>query len=73
MSPFFFAIDAIDEQITNWKSWGDEKSGGRSAMSGVIRYGEHFKKVVAIIESARERAYRKVNEELILIYIDIGE
>ena len=42
-------------------------------MNGVIRYGEHFKKVVAIIESARERAYRKVNEELILIYIDIGE
>lgn len=36
-------------------------------------YGEQFQKVVAIIESARERAYRKVNEELILMYRDIGE
>lgn len=42
-------------------------------MSGVIRFGEHVKNVVAIVESARERAYRKVNEELILMYRDIGE
>lgn len=32
-----------------------------------------FEKIVGIIESAKERAYRKVNEELILMYRDIGE
>ncbi len=32
-----------------------------------------FQKVVDIIESAKERAYRKVNEELILMYREIGE
>ena len=31
-----------------------------------------FNEVVGIIEKARERAYRKVNEELILMYRDIG-
>ena len=36
-------------------------------------YGEQFQKIVDIIESAKERAYRKVNEELILMYRDIGE
>ena len=42
-------------------------------MSDLIPYGEQFKKIVDIIESAKERAYRKVNEELILMYRDIGE
>lgn len=42
-------------------------------MSDLTPYGEHFEKVVDIIESAKERAYRKVNEELILMYRDIGE
>lgn len=36
-------------------------------------YNEQFQKVVNIIESAKERAYRKVNEELIAMYRDIGE
>ena len=36
-------------------------------------YYEQFQKVVNIIESAKERAYRKVNEELITMYRDIGE
>ena len=36
-------------------------------------YNEQFQKVVNIIESAKERAYRKVNEELITMYLDIGE
>ena len=36
-------------------------------------YNEQFKKVISITESARERVYRKVNEELILMYRDIGE
>lgn len=31
-------------------------------------YNEQFQKVVNIIESAKERAYRKVNEELITMY-----
>ena len=38
-----------------------------------LKYSEQFKKIVDIIESAKERAYRKVNEELILMYRDIGE
>ena len=42
-------------------------------MSDLITYGEKFEKIVNIIESAKERAYRKVNEELILMYRDIGE
>ena len=42
-------------------------------MSYLIPYGEQFEKIVGIIESAKERAYRKVNEELILMYRDIGE
>jgi hypothetical protein len=41
-------------------------------MSDLISYGEQFEKIVDIIESAKERAYRKVNEELILMYRDIG-
>ena len=36
-------------------------------------YNEQFQKVVNIIESAKERAYRKINEELITMYRDIGE
>lgn len=36
-------------------------------------YNGQFQKVVNIIESAKERAYRKVNEELITMYRDIGE
>lgn len=42
-------------------------------MSDLIPYGEQFKKIVDIIEFAKERAYRKVNEKLILMYCDIGE
>ncbi len=42
-------------------------------MNDVILYSEQFQKIVDIIDSARERAYRKVNEELILMYRDIGE
>lgn len=36
-------------------------------------YNEQFQKIVNIIETARERAYKKVNEELILMYLDIGK
>lgn len=42
-------------------------------MSDLIPYGEQFKKIVDIIESAKERAYCKVNEKLILLYCNIGE
>ena len=42
-------------------------------MSDLTSYNEQFKKIVDIIESAKERAYRKVNEELILMYRNIGE
>lgn len=39
----------------------------------MVPYGEQFEKIVGIIEAAKERAYHKVNEELILMYRDIGE
>lgn len=42
-------------------------------MSDLIPYGEQFEKIVGIIQAVKERAYRKVNEELILMYRDIGE
>ena len=42
-------------------------------MGELIPYREQFEHIVDIIESAKERAYRKVNEELILMYRDIGE
>lgn len=36
-------------------------------------YNDQFQQVVNIIETARENAYKKVNEELILMYRDIGK
>ena len=36
-------------------------------------YNDKFQKVVNIIETARENAHKKVNEELILMYRDIGK
>ncbi|MDO5350931.1 MAG: PDDEXK nuclease domain-containing protein [Lachnospiraceae bacterium] len=42
-------------------------------MKDLKPYSEQFEKVIEIVESAKERAYRKVNEELILMYHDIGE
>ena len=42
-------------------------------MKDLKPYGEQFEKVIDIVESAKERAYRKVNEELILMYHDIGK
>ncbi len=42
-------------------------------MNDLVPYNEHFQKIVNIVESAKERAYRKINEELILMYRDIGE
>lgn len=41
-------------------------------MSDLTPYSKQFEKIVNIIESAKERAYRKVNEKLILMYRDIG-
>ena len=41
-------------------------------MSDLVPYGEQFQKIIDIVESAKERAYRKANEELILMYRDIG-
>ncbi len=42
-------------------------------MGKPIQYGEQIERIVGIVESARERAFRKVNEELVLMYWDIGE
>ena len=32
-----------------------------------------FEEIVMIVENAKERAYRKVNEELILMYQEVGK
>ena len=50
-----------------------DKFGEEYIMGELIPYEEQFGQVIDIIESAKERAYRKVNEELILMYRDIGE
>lgn len=42
-------------------------------MRELVSYNDQFEKIVNIVESAKERAYRKVNEELILMYYDVGE
>ena len=34
---------------------------------------ESFEEIVRIVENVRERAYRRVNEELILMYQEIGK
>lgn len=34
-------------------------------MSDLIPYGKQFERIVDIIESAKERAYRKVNEAVL--------
>ena len=33
----------------------------------------HFEEIIMIVENAKERAYRKVNEELILMYREVGK
>ena len=33
----------------------------------------HFEEIMMIVENAKERAYRKVNEELILMYQEVGK
>ncbi|MCD8006072.1 MAG: PDDEXK nuclease domain-containing protein [Oscillospiraceae bacterium] len=42
-------------------------------MDELVQYDGKFKKVVEIIESSRENAYRKINEELISMYLEIGK
>lgn len=42
-------------------------------MMEIQPYNDQFKKVVNIIETAKEHAFKKVNEELILMYRDIGK
>ena len=32
-----------------------------------------FEEIVMIVENAKDRAYRKVNEELILMYQEVGK
>jgi len=41
-------------------------------MSDILKQ-ENYSEIVNIIKSARERAYSKVNEELILMYREIGK
>lgn len=42
-------------------------------MDELLKDDSGFDRVVRIIESAKTRAYRKVNEELILMYRDVGQ
>ena len=52
----------------------DSRGKSKAALMGKpAQYSEQIERIVGIIESARERAFRKVNEELVLMYWDIGE
>lgn len=42
-------------------------------MNELLPYQKQFQQIVEIVEAAKARAYRKVNEELILMYRDVGE
>ena len=52
----------------------DSRGKSKATLMGKpAQYSEQIERIVGIIESARERAFRKVNEELVLMYRDIGE
>ena len=42
-------------------------------MSDVVYQVDDFAKVIRIVKEAKNRAYRKVNEELIIMYYDVGK
>ena len=42
-------------------------------MSDVVYQVDDFAKVIRIVKEAKKRAYRKVNEELIIMYYDVGK
>ena len=37
------------------------------------QYSEQIEKIVSIVQSSKERTFRKVNEEMILMYWNVGE
>lgn len=39
---------------------------------GKIKIDKEFKQVAILIEEARDRAFQKVNEELVLLYFKVG-
>ena len=41
--------------------------------TGMRKDNQQFDDIVKIVESAKDRAYRKVNEELILMYQEVGK
>lgn len=41
--------------------------------TGIRKDNHQFDDIVKIVESAKDRAYRKVNEELILMYQEVGK
>ena len=52
----------------------DSRGESKTVLTGPpAQYKEQIERIVGIVESARERAFRKVNEELVLMYWDIGE
>ena len=51
----------MDEEKTSLQNINTEKN------------NNPFKKIITIVENAKERAYRKVNEELILMYQEVGK
>ena len=51
----------MDKENTFFKKINTEKN------------NNHFEEIIMIVENAKERAYRKVNEELILMYQEVGK
>lgn len=39
----------------------------------VIRLDINFNQIIEMIEKRKNNAYRKVNEEMILLYLEVGE
>ena len=45
-------------------------------MSDLIKedeYYDDFSKIIEMIETRKNNAYRKVNEEMILLYLEVGK
>ena len=50
-----------------------DKEKASSQNINVYKNNNPFEEIVTIVENAKDRAYRKVNEELILMYQEIGK
>jgi hypothetical protein len=50
-----------------------DKEKASSQNINVYKNNNPFEEIVTIVENSKDRAYRKVNEELILMYQEVGK